>query len=190
MNLAELIRSTKGDRSYEQLARDCGGRPTSQRLQQIATTQLKAFPDGETILNLSRGLAVEVRTVVLAAAASLGLPVGGSTHLADLLPPAAAHLTDRQVAAVRAVVNAMNDPTERSGGDDATSMTTGRSGPGEATAPEQVAAVSLPPETDALHALPGGTMPTSVDLPRVPARPRTRRSKGTHTRPDSEGRTT
>lgn len=58
------------------------------------------------------------------------------------------------------------------------------------TEPEQDGLPSLPPETDALHALPGGTMPTSVDLPRAPARKRSSRRTGTHTRPGNEGRTT
>ena len=38
MNLSELIAIHKSGRSYEELARDCGGVLSSQRLQQIATT--------------------------------------------------------------------------------------------------------------------------------------------------------
>ncbi|TRW45599.1 hypothetical protein [Georgenia yuyongxinii] len=112
MNLAELMARTKGDRTYEQLSRDCGGTPSAQRLQQIATTTPQKFPDVETLNALARGLHVQVKTVVLAAAVSLGLDVGvnGGPGWLELLPPAAANLTDVQVDAVRTVIQAMNAP--------------------------------------------------------------------------------
>lgn len=74
-NLAALINLRKGDRSYERLSRDCGGNPSRARLQQIATGELKEFPDPETIQCLSRGLGATVTDIILASARSLGLNV-------------------------------------------------------------------------------------------------------------------
>lgn len=108
MDIAELFRATKGDRSYDDLERACGGEPSSQRLQQIATTKPKEFPRQETIRALSRGLGVSERAVIMAYAESLGFDTEGtSSRLAELLPAAAAQLSDEQTAAVLAVVRAM-----------------------------------------------------------------------------------
>jgi hypothetical protein len=108
MNLAELIRTGKGDRSYEQLARDCGGRPTAARIHQIATGQARSFPDPPTIRGLARGLRVTEATVVLAAAEALGLDARLSgSRLETLLPAGIDNLTDEQVNAVLAVINTM-----------------------------------------------------------------------------------
>lgn len=110
MNLAELIRSTKGRRTYDQISLDCGGVPTSQRIQQIANGKpLKTFPDTDTIRALARGLHVGEHTVVAAAAESLGLESGPTTGLAALLPPSADALTERQVATILQLVAVMND---------------------------------------------------------------------------------
>lgn len=108
MNIAELIRIGKADRSYEQLARDCGGQPTAARLQQIATKPVRTFPDPPTIRGLSKGLRVTEATVVLAAAESLGLDVRRSaSRLVSLLPAGVDRLTDEQVDAVLSVVHSM-----------------------------------------------------------------------------------
>lgn len=109
MNLAELIRIAKGDRSYDQLARDSGGRPTSARLQQIATTNpLKNFPDPPTIRGLAAGLRVTQASVVLAAAESLGLDARVSaSRLAALLPAGVDDLTDSQIGAILGIIQAM-----------------------------------------------------------------------------------
>ena len=115
MDIAALIRSTKGRRSYERLADDCGGKLTAARLQQIATKPPREFPEPATIRALTLGLRVGERHVILAWAESLGLDVGESqARLAQLLPPSAADLDDDQTAAVLAVVNAMN-PKGREG---------------------------------------------------------------------------
>lgn len=117
MNLADLIRRTKGDRSYARLSQDCGGSPTAARLQQIATTKrMTDFPDVPTIRALSRGLGVPIRTVVLAAAESVGLDVQADSPIGDLLPTAASSFTDRQIAALVAVTNAMNDRVDHAPG--------------------------------------------------------------------------
>lgn len=115
MNLATLIVTAKGDRSYDRLAADCGGSPGAARLQQLATRPVRNFPDPPTIHALAMGLGVAERTVVLAAAESLGIEVdAGDGALAQLLPPAASHLTERQISAVLAVVRAMVDPVDAS----------------------------------------------------------------------------
>jgi len=70
-----LILDRKGDRSYERLSRDCGGVPTPNRAQGMATKPMKSFPDVETMRGLSRGLNVSVTEVLMACASSLGLDV-------------------------------------------------------------------------------------------------------------------
>lgn len=111
MDLKELIRRTRGDRSYATLEADSGGSPGAQRWQQIATMQQRNFPDPATIRTMARVLGVPETTVVLAAARSAGLDIhqpGGP--LAELLPPASHTLTERQLAAILAVIRAMLDP--------------------------------------------------------------------------------
>jgi len=116
MDIAALIRSTKGDRTYEQLATDCGEEPTRQRLWQIATGAQKEFPKPATIRGLAHGLHVSQRTVVLAWAESVGLDAStNDTRLAQLLPPSAANLTDDQIAAVLATVRSMTTKGRGSG---------------------------------------------------------------------------
>lgn len=81
MNLGELILSRKGSRSYERLARDCGGDLTATRLHQLATAHMRRFPGPDMMTNLARGLSVSPREVVLAAARTVGmdLPSGYDT---------------------------------------------------------------------------------------------------------------
>lgn len=116
MDLAQLITATKGDRSYESLARAGGGVPGAKRWHQLATLPIRNFPDPPTVRALSRALGVTETTVVLAAARSLGLEVSGSDNdLATLLPSRAGQLTAKQVAAVRQVVMAMAEPEDDTG---------------------------------------------------------------------------
>lgn len=115
MNLNELIAVHKSGRSYEELARNCGGGITSQRLQQIATTVPKAFPSADTIRGLARGLRVSESVVVLAVAESLGLDVARAVpRLVELLPASATALSDRQAAAIAEVIRSFTD--EKAGG--------------------------------------------------------------------------
>ena len=74
-NLAALIADRKGTRSYDRLAEDCGGTPSSGRLHQMATRPLKNFPDPDSIRGMANGLGVTVTDIVMAAARSLDLPV-------------------------------------------------------------------------------------------------------------------
>ncbi len=111
MDLKELIRHTKGGRSYATLEAESGGSPGRQRWQQIATMQQNNFPDPATIKTMARVLGVSEMTVVLAAARSVGLDTAGlDGPLALLLPPTTSQLTERQVAAVVNVVRAMLEP--------------------------------------------------------------------------------
>lgn len=112
MNLQDLIAERKAGRSYEQLSRDCGGAPTAARLQQIATTPLRSFPDPDTIRSLATGLRVPQRAVLTASAESLGLDVAaGASRLEDWLPSDRLdELTPEQVDAVLALITAMLAP--------------------------------------------------------------------------------
>lgn len=111
MNLSELVEATKGDRSYEDLAKQSGGSPGRQRWQQLATQPQKNFPDPPTIRSVAKVLDVSEERVVLAAAESLGLTtVREQSTVAALLPPSADRLTDKQIFAVVSVVRAMIDP--------------------------------------------------------------------------------
>lgn len=101
MNLSELITTHKGDRSYEKLEADCGGTPSAQRLQQLATKPQKNFPDPPTIEALSIGLRVPAIAVVMAAAESLGLDVKRAMPaLLDRLPAGIENLSEHQMRVV------------------------------------------------------------------------------------------
>ncbi|MGN8245271.1 hypothetical protein ACTHAM_002390 [Cellulomonas soli] len=147
MNLAELIRTTKGDRSYDDLARDAGGAPGRQRWQQLASTMpLKNFPDPDSIRAIARALGVSQRAVVDAAGESLGLDIArGRSRFEELLPDGVDLLDDDAQAAVLAVLRALArastteapvDPAGISGASDARSIepqTTATAGADSAT---------------------------------------------------------
>lgn len=85
--LQALVADWKGDRSYEQLAALSDGRLSRARIQQIATREMKAFPDAATLAGLAQALDVPVQEVVLATARSLGLEVRGGASGDALLVP-------------------------------------------------------------------------------------------------------
>lgn len=91
--LQALVADRKGDRSYEQLAALSGGRLSRARIQQIATREMKAFPDAATLAGLAQALDVPVQEVVLATARSLGLEVRGGTSGDALLVPGGKNLS-------------------------------------------------------------------------------------------------
>lgn len=98
MNLSELIKTHKGDRSYEALSEDCGGSPRAARLQQLATQPQKNFPDPETMEALALGLRVPAITVVLSAAESFGVDVRRALPaLLDRLPVGVERLDENQI---------------------------------------------------------------------------------------------
>ncbi|WP_024817050.1 hypothetical protein [Arthrobacter sp. 31Y] len=75
-SLASLITRRRGARTYVELSRDCGGKPTHKALQQMVTRKLKNFPDPDTIRGLARGLNVLESDVVDVCAREVGLRVG------------------------------------------------------------------------------------------------------------------
>lgn len=77
-DLAELIVTHKRARgwSYQQLADRSHGVIARQRWQQLATgVRMIEFPEPATLEAIAEGIDVDVTTVVVAAAASIGLPV-------------------------------------------------------------------------------------------------------------------
>jgi hypothetical protein len=108
-DLARLILDAKGDRSYERMSADCGGLPTDKRLQQMATTALKAFPDVATIRGLARGTGTTETTVVLAAARSLGLRVHSGEDPDALIIGGAGDLRPDQKDTIRALVRVFRE---------------------------------------------------------------------------------
>lgn len=115
-DLQALVGLQKGDRSYEQLSKACGGLPTAKRLHQLATAPIKNFPDPDTIRALSKGLGVTESTVVLASAESLGLDVHTPNMWAALLPAGTElipdHMRDGILSVVRSAVRMARDERE------------------------------------------------------------------------------
>jgi sirohydrochlorin ferrochelatase len=114
-DLAALLRARKGDRSYERLSRDCGGFPTANRLQQIATKQLNEFPNPDTIRGLAMGLGTTVTEVTLASARSLGLNVRAADADAMVIAGAGKLPPDAQEA-ILAVARQMERLTKKARG--------------------------------------------------------------------------
>ncbi|UOD80305.1 hypothetical protein [Paenarthrobacter ureafaciens] len=75
-SLSSLITRRRGARTYVELSKDCGGKPTHKALQQMVTRRLKNFPDPDTIRGLARGLNVLESDVVEVCAREVGLRVG------------------------------------------------------------------------------------------------------------------
>lgn len=105
MNLSELIINAKGDRSYAQLSRACGGNPTAARIFQMVDEKLKEFPRPSTLKGLSQGLGVSEKAIVLAAAESLGLRIDATGSLLEtLLPEDTEALTSEQIGLILGMV--------------------------------------------------------------------------------------
>lgn len=98
--LARLIGQRKGDRSFKRLSLDCGGIPTANRLQQMATKDINAFPDPDTIRGMSLGLGTTITEVTLAIARSLGLNVASGEPDALTLAGAGALPVEAQEAII------------------------------------------------------------------------------------------
>lgn len=110
LNLQALIRARIDERgwSYSDLERLAGGRLTKGRWHQLATgVRMERFPEPDTINLLAEVLAVDATTVVLASAATLGIPVRPrGPALAQLLPSGTDNLSDQMRDAVLAVIRA------------------------------------------------------------------------------------
>lgn len=94
--LEALILNHKGDRSFDELSRACGGSPTGKRLHQMVSRPMKNFPDPDTIKNLARGLNVSPTEIVLATARSLGIRVSPTDDTALVLQEAGTLPIERQ----------------------------------------------------------------------------------------------
>lgn len=106
-DLAGLIAGAKGDRSYDQISRACGGKPTPERLHQLATQPIKNFPGPDTIAALARGLDRSVTDVVAAASRSLGLDVQLGSDAMSLTLATAGRLPAAAQEAIREVTRQM-----------------------------------------------------------------------------------
>lgn len=94
--------------SYRDMSRRVRDEISSGRLHQLHTEVPKAFPEARTVVLLAELLQVPVTTVVLAVAASMGIPVQESESLLAIsLPPGTDRLTDQDRDAVIAVTRAL-----------------------------------------------------------------------------------
>ncbi len=119
MDLAGLIAANKRGRSYDKLEKDCGGEPTSGRIQQLATQTLKTWPTPAVMHGLARGLGVSAGRVVLATAESLGFRMDSAVpRLVEFLPASAMRMTDEQMSAVGELLRSfLDDPVVRRNAD-------------------------------------------------------------------------
>ena len=114
LELRDLILTLKGDRTYAGLEAASGGVVRAQRFHQIANgVKLNEFPEPRTLSAMALALNCSVETVLFSYARALGLGVSRQqSTFANMLPPMADDLTDRQQAAVLGVIRAMNDARE------------------------------------------------------------------------------
>lgn len=93
---------------YAELARRTDGRPTRGRWQQLGTgVGMTQFPDADTIARVAGALEIDVTTVVLACARSVGLDVRRTgSELAHLIPAGTDRISERLRDAILAVVRA------------------------------------------------------------------------------------
>lgn len=106
--LAQLVTRLANGRSQAELEAACGGVPSRSRNRQIMKHEVKAKPFPEIINGLARGLGVPPEVIIYASANGLDYRLQQPSRLASLLPAKAEDLDDTQIAAVRAVVSAMN----------------------------------------------------------------------------------
>ena len=103
--IGELILLLKGDRTYEQLSKDCGGVPTAGRIQQMAKKPQNAFPSPESVRGLSRGLGVTPVVVMDACGQDFELWEKGEVNASALpLPAGSDNLSPSQHSAVVGMV--------------------------------------------------------------------------------------
>lgn len=91
--------------SYDDMSRAIGEAISGGRLHQLATEPPSSFPrNPATVQHLADLLQVSVTTVLEAFAVSLGLRIDDRSLLSITLPPGTDNLTDRDRAAVLAVI--------------------------------------------------------------------------------------
>ncbi len=110
LSLHDLIRACMKERgwSYSDLERASGRALTRGRWQQLGSgVQQRKFPDPASLTVISQVLEVDITTVVLAAARSVGLDVRSrGTDLAHLLPALTERLSERMRDAILTLVRA------------------------------------------------------------------------------------
>lgn len=115
-NLTDLIKERRDDRgwSYRELEARSDGVVKHQRWAQLTLgVRMKEIPTPETLRAIAVALEVDVTTVVLAAAASVGLPVRQqSSELAKRLPSEADRISPRMRDAILGVVRAAVQDSE------------------------------------------------------------------------------
>jgi hypothetical protein len=108
--LHDLIQARMQERcwSYSDLERASGRALTRGRWQQLGSgAELRKFPDPGSLTVISEVLEVDITTVVLAAAQTLGLDVRRQdAELSNLLPDRTERLSDRMRDAILALVRA------------------------------------------------------------------------------------
>ena len=110
VSLHDLIRACMTERgwSYSDLERASGRALTRGRWQQLGSgVQQRKFPDPSSLTVISEVLEVDITTVVLAAARTVGLDVRThGTDLAHLLPALTERLSERMRHAILTLVRA------------------------------------------------------------------------------------
>lgn len=105
-SIGELILRLKGERTYEQLSKDCGGQPSQGRIQQMTTKHQTGFPSVESIRGLAKGLGVKPAVILAALGKDFELLTDGdlSTNSNLPLPEGSESLTSSQHSAVVSMV--------------------------------------------------------------------------------------
>lgn len=75
-SLQRPILDRKGHRSYDRVSHDCGGVPSRNVIQKLATHETKAFPGPVTLTGLQRGLPAALDELLRACATSMKLTDG------------------------------------------------------------------------------------------------------------------
>lgn len=110
LTLQQLIRARIDERgwSYGDLERRSDGRLTKGRWQQLGSgSKVRNFPDPDSIRLMADVLEIDVTTVVLAAAQSLGIDARRrGPNLAQLLPTGTDRLSERMRDAILTIIRA------------------------------------------------------------------------------------
>lgn len=124
LTLQQLIRARMDERgwSYGELERRSGHQLTKGRWQQLGTgVRMAGFPEPATIALIADVLEVDVTTVLLAAAQTVGLDARRrGPDLAHLLPAGTDRLSPGMMHAILAVIRAAVAETLRDGDESAT----------------------------------------------------------------------
>lgn len=102
-DLATLIATHKGERSYDALSTLGGGKPTPERWHQLATKPVSRFPSPDTIQAIAKALGISQLEVVAAVGRSVGLDINTGHDSSTLTIAQAGDLPASARAALRSV---------------------------------------------------------------------------------------